>query len=147
MSAPVTSLADAKTARVAADHERAEWLVSLADGFNSQADLFQRAGTLGGRPLLRIPLRQVLLATKGIGDQKAAHILARVQTVLGVKIPVRKMTVGWLLDSRAGGRRAMAWQDVTTSLRSEPWPGFPYSSRLVNAVGGHQSSANRGEHL
>ena len=125
--APATPLWRANTAREEAAKLRAEWLVGLDAGLVSLADLFAFAATSEGRPLLRIPLRQVLLSAPSIGSSRAPQILARVQSLLGVEMPVRKMTIAWLLDSRTGGRRFMAWVDSTEISRSEPWSGFPYA--------------------
>jgi hypothetical protein len=131
--APSTPLWRANNARAEAARDRAEWLVSLDAGVNTAEDLFEFACTFEGRPLLRLPLRQVLLARKGFGTARATKTLARVQSLLGVEMPVRKMTVAWLLDSRVGGRRFMAWLDCTRDFRSEPWSGFPYRSPFSDA--------------
>jgi hypothetical protein len=137
---PSTPLWQANSARDAAAKLRAEWLVSLDAELVSVSDLLLHACTLEGRPLLRLPLRQVLLSQPDLGVARAGKILARIQDLLGLEMPVRKMTVAWLLDRRAGGRRFMAWLDATQKSRSEPWPGFPYRSPF-SAPGDAQSSS------
>lgn len=130
---PITPLWVANNARAAAADMRSDWLVSLDAGVSTAVDLFVHACTSEGRPLLRLPLRQVLLSQPKFGQARVTRTLDRIQLVLGVEMPVRSMTVGWLLDSRSGGRRFMAWLDATQILRSEPRPGFPYRSPLSAA--------------
>jgi hypothetical protein len=125
---PTTPLWHANGVRAEADKTRAEWLVSLHRGYVSAGDLFEQACTTEGRPLLRLPLRQILLAQGGVGAARAARILTQIKQLVGVEMPYRNMTVAWLLDSRVGGRRFLAWLDVTRNFRSEPWSGFPYRS-------------------
>lgn len=132
-TAPAMPHEAARKLRDQAQKGRAEWLVSLDAGLLTSKDLFEEASAARGKHLLRIPLRQVLLSTKGIGEARATKVLDRIRRLLGVSTPARDMTVGWLLDSRAGGRRFMAWVDATAEHRSEPWSGFPYSSPLVTA--------------
>ena len=141
-AAPVTSLAVANSARQEADRQRAEWLVSLDAGVTDVADFFEFACTLEGRPLLRVPLRQVMLAGLGFSEAKTRRALDRIQQLLGVEKTTRNMTVAWLLDSRTGGKRFMAWLEATQILRSEPWSGFPYGSPF-SALGGAQAAPAR----
>ena len=44
-------------------------------------------------------------------------------------VPPAKLTVGWLLDNRALGRRFSSWLAVLHATRKEPpWPGFPFTA-------------------
>ncbi|WP_159604633.1 hypothetical protein [Agromyces humi] len=127
MPAPSTPLAVANDARARANELRAEALINLAEGVFTQQDLFEFAATASGKPLLRIPLRQVLLSTPGVGEARAGKVLERLRDLLNVRTQPRDMTIAWLLDSRAGGRRFLAWLDTVSPIRTEPWPGFPWA--------------------
>ena len=140
--APSTPLSVANDARAEAARLRAEWLVGLDADLVTAKDLFEFACTLEGRPLLRIPLRQVLLSDGRFGVARSTRILARIQDLLSVEVPVRKMTVAWLLDARTGGKRYLAWLESTEVLRSKPAPGYPYSSPF-SALGGAQAAPAR----
>ena len=139
---PSTPLWQANEARREAAVYRAEWLVDLDSSTSTVNDLFKAACTDNGRPLLRLPLRQVLLAEGRIGEAKVGRTLLRIQELLGTEMPVRAMTVAWLLDSRTGGKRFMAWLDANQFQRSKPWPSFPYGSPF-SALGGAQAASPR----
>lgn len=126
--APSTPLWHANGVRAEAHRYRVEWLDALDNEVSTTADLFEEACTLEGRPLLRTTLRQILLTDHAFSNARVPKILARIQHLVGVEMPVRHMTVAWLLDPRSGGRRFIAWLDATQEFRSEPWSGFPYRS-------------------
>jgi hypothetical protein len=142
--APTTPLAEANTARAAAALMRAEWLVALDAGVVDADGLIDQACVPEGRPLLRLPLRQVLISQPHFGNARAGKTLARMQSILGVEMPIRDMTVAWLLDSRVGGRRFMAWLDATLKNRSEPASGFPYLSPFSAGDAGADALAQTG---
>lgn len=123
---PQNSLAVLNSARKAANRYRSEWLLSLNDEMVTPADLLAEAGTAAGRPLLKISLSQVLLSQPGWGRKRCDFILKHVLSIAGVSIDQKNLTVGWLLDSRAGGRRYQAWLDAMESKEGPPWAGFPY---------------------
>lgn len=123
---PSNSVDVLNSARKAANRFRAEWLLMLADGMFTPADLLREAGTDAGRPLLKLSLSQVLLSLPGWGRKRCDSILKHVLSVTGVKIEQRHVTVGWLLDPRAGGRRYQAWLDAMQTKEGPPWAGFPY---------------------
>lgn len=119
------SLALANTAKRAAEYTRSDWLVSLSTGFTSIPDLIRRATTEEGRPLRRITLRQLLETQDGWGRARATRVLSRTTSLLGHE-PTSRLTVAWLIDARAGGRRVHALADALAE-RDVPWIGFPYA--------------------
>lgn len=115
-----------QSARRLADRKRAEWLLLVNDGTFGPAELLHEAARADGRALLKLSLRQVLLAQKGWGRKKTDAVLSHIFSIVGGKIEVRQATVGWLLDPRAGGRRFGAWLDAFEPKSGPLWPGFPY---------------------
>lgn len=126
MAAPANSISVLNSARRAAGRYRAEWLLLLNDEIVTPDDLLKDAGTPAGRPLLKLSLAQVLMSLPGWGRKRCDSILNHVIAVTGAKVEPRQMTVGWLLDPRAGGRRYQAWLDARQPKDGPPWPGFPY---------------------
>jgi hypothetical protein len=125
----------ANSARAAARIIRARHLLEIAGSTTSVHETLAAATTDAGRPLLRLTLRQLLMAQPGWGEHRAAAVLRKVLQVSGAtSIATRKLTVSWVLDSRAGGRRFMALCDAITAKDSAPWPGFPFAPRPARAT-------------
>lgn len=123
---PHVDVSTLNTARRAAGRQRAEWLMRVLDGSAGVQDLMKEAARPEARPLLKLSLRQVLLAQKGWGRMRADGVIDHITSVIGGKIDRRLLTVGWLLDPRAGGRRYAAWLDAFQPKTGPLWPGFPY---------------------
>lgn len=122
------SLDVANEARAKARFVRAARLYSLANGSTTVVETIAAATDDAGRPLLRLTLRQLLLAQKGWGEQRTAHVIGRTLSVIGApETPTRKLTVAWLIDPRSGGRRIMAFCDALSAKDGPPWPGFPFA--------------------
>lgn len=119
-------LAQANAAKANARKMRGEWLVLINQGVFSPHDLFQEAATHAGRPLRRLTLRQVLSAQADCSDERALRLVKKICSTLRLDPapPPRDLTVGWLLDTRTGGTRILAYLDAIHP-RSTPWPGFP----------------------
>lgn len=131
------SLEVANSARAAARHLRASALVHIAEGRRTVHDIIQLAATENGRPLLRITVNQLLLAQPGVGDESVRRVLNHITNVTGAAdVPIRRITVAWLLDARAGGRRFMAFCDALGDNTQTPWPGFPFTPRPARRSGG-----------
>lgn len=126
MTPPRNDVAALNSARRAAALYRAEWLMSITDGIVTLQELMTEASRPEARALLKLSLRQVLLSQPGWGRKKAEKILMHIESVTGATMERRKITVGWLLDPRAGGRRYAAWLDAFEP-KTTPWPGFPYA--------------------
>lgn len=132
---PAIPLPAANKALSAAVKMRAEYLLSITIGDITPLDLIRQAARQGGRPLLTLRLNKILIAQQGWGDKKAETAIKEICAVLSENLKTdgkngHKLTVGWLLDPRAGGRRLMAWVDVV-EVRSRkiapPWSGFPFA--------------------
>lgn len=119
------TLALANTAKFEAQRTRADWLISLESGVTSISDLIKAATTEEGRALRRITLRQLLMSQEGWGRARAERVLSHTTQILGHN-PTSRLTVAWLIDARAGGRRVHALADALKT-RTEPWIGFPYA--------------------
>lgn len=119
------SLALANTAKFEADRTRAEWLISLSSGVISISDLIKAATREDGQALRRITLRQLLMSQEGWGRARAERVLSHTTHILGHE-PTSRLTVAWLIDARAGGRRVHALADALR-MRVTPWIGFPYA--------------------
>ena len=111
-----------------ANRHRAEWLLSLSAGYITATDLITAACTEGNKPLLRITLRQLLMNQPGWGEVRVNRVLRRLRMVLGeTGSDSRRLSVAWLVDSRAGGKRVQVWADALDNRSDLPWPGFPYA--------------------
>jgi hypothetical protein len=124
------SLEAANTARTVANKKRAQQLIAITEEQLTVHDVIRSAATEVDRSLLRITLRQLLLAQPGWGEQKTTGALKKLASIIGQPAPpLRKLTIAWLLDPRAGGRRFMAFCDTFSTKTSPPWPGFPFTPK------------------
>jgi len=131
------SLDVANSARAAARHVRAAALIHVAEGRTGVHDVIRLACTPNGRPLLRITVKQLLLAQPGVGDETVSRAIRHLLAVTGAgDTPVRRITLAWMLDARAGGRRFMAFCDALGDNSTTPWPGFPFTPRPARTPGG-----------
>jgi hypothetical protein len=129
MTPPAASLETMNSARRNAARFRAEWLMLVHDRMVSPGDVLAEAAQPDARPLLKLSLRQLLLAQPGWGRTRADTIIEKILSVADAKIERRQVTIGWLLDPRAGGRRFAAWLDAFELRTSLSEPGFPYTRR------------------
>lgn len=129
------SLEKANSAAARARLIRSDMLMSMSTGLVTIHDAIEIMSGKGERPLARITIRQALIA-QGTTVNEANRILDRIRSTLDVETSSRSMTLGWLCDPRAGGRRYLAFLEATCPNRTErPWPGFPstaYPRRSVN---------------
>ena len=129
MTHPFVPINRVQQARRDANRVRAQWLAALHEGLVTPIDLFRHAATLQGRPLLALTLRQVLTHTKRHSPRATTHVLRRIlhgEDPAGV--PARGPTVGWLLDTRARGRRLARWVSLQPGTSRQPWAGFPFAA-------------------
>jgi len=119
------SLALANVAKAEASRTRQVHIESLQVGVLSISDLLEAAAQEGNHALRRLTLRQLLMNQEGWGRARTARALTHLTSLLGSE-PTSRLTVAWLLDARAGGRRLRALADVL-SERTQPEIGFPYA--------------------
>lgn len=120
----------ARAARKSAATMRAEYLASVNSGLLSVFDVIDSVQSETAKPLLKISLRQLLLAQEGWGVKRTDDALKMVATFTACEVD--KMTIGWLTDPRARGTRVIAFADALSPRRSPvrpPWPGFPFARK------------------
>lgn len=134
-------------------------LKDLHEGRVSIADVLLRACTPEGEELLRIPLRQLLLALPDVGPARVRRILALLERNLGSPLPERShLNVRWLIDARSRGARVVAFADSVLAVAPglsfdspggrrdspamsrirPPWDGFPFTpppARMTSGLG------------
>jgi len=123
---PRFDVSSLNSARRAAGRLRAQWLMLVNDGTFTPTDLMKEAALTESKALLKLSLRQVLLSQQGWGRKRTDGAIDHVAGVIDARIDRRHLTVGWLLDPRAGGRRFAAWLDAFQPKTGPLWPGFPY---------------------
>ena len=129
MTPPAPTLESANAARHSAAVYRAQWLMLVHDGMVTPGDVLTDAARPEARPLLKLSLRQLLLAQPAWGRTRADAIIDKILSVTDAKIERRQVTIGWLLDPRAGGRRFAAWLDAIDPRKELTGPGFPYAKK------------------
>ncbi|MBG0738705.1 hypothetical protein IV500_04640 [Paeniglutamicibacter antarcticus] len=129
MMSAAPTLETANEARRGADTYRAQWLMLVHEGMVTPGDVLTDAAGTQARPLLKLTLRQLLLAQPGWGRTRAYAIIDKVLSVADASIDRRQVTIGWLLDPRAGGRRFAAWLDAIDPRKELSAPGFPHAKK------------------
>src|SRR5690606_5935975 len=108
----------ANAARDQALAERSAALVAVGTGRASIWRVLRAARV--NQPLMRIRLRQLLLAQEGWTPARANAVLRRtIRTAAGTEAErealtakMSRLTVSWLLDQRSRGRRLLAFLDA-----------------------------------
>lgn len=133
MSRPPLTVAN--TAKAHAEAERSHALAKLRAGVSRVPDILRDACLPEGRALRRIPLVRLLSGAEGTSKRHArSTIRSTVRTLNGflAQVPeIDRLTVMWVIDARAGGRRARAFADALDPKTTPPWPGFPYAVQPV----------------
>lgn len=120
-------LAVANSARAEANLVRAKALIEVAQGHRTITDVVTAAAGDHEKALLRLTVRQLLLAQPGWGEERTRQVISKITDIVG-QTPDH-MTVAWILDPRAAGRRFMAFCDAITSNTQPPWPGYPFAKK------------------
>ncbi|MGP5015105.1 hypothetical protein ACTXJX_14980 [Glutamicibacter ardleyensis] len=107
---------------------QAEWLLLVASEEASLSEVIEEACTEDGASLRKIRLVSLLTSQPRWGEKKALQVLNLMISVLKVKAEPKEITIGWLVDSRSGGRRLQAWTDALQP-KAPAWRGFPFSPR------------------
>lgn len=116
---------------------RGELLMDIAEGRLSAWEAIMSV-VLDDRAALRsLRLDQILMTQEGVGAERARRVIEQILTVLEVPsgtTDAKDVTVGYILDSRAAGRRILATLEAFISHgiigdagELSVWPGFPYS--------------------
>lgn len=148
MTLQTPTLETANIARRSASRFRAEWLMLVHDRMVTIGDVLAEAERPEAKSLLKLSLRQMLLAQPSWGRTRVNSSIDKILSVAEAKIERGQVTIGWLLDPRAGGRRYAAWLDSFEPRSALGGPGFPYARRSPHARAGIPSAAtNRGSHV
>lgn len=148
MTRPAPTLQTANRARVSAARFRAEWLMLVNDRMVLPGDLIAEAARPEAKSLLKLSLRQLLLAQPGWGRTRANTVIDKILSVSNANIERRQATVGWLVDPRAGGRRFAAWLDAFEPRSALGGAGFPYARRSSHGSARHpQATPVGGGHV
>ena len=129
---PRVDLGRANLAKGEAERMRAEHLLGVAEGFLTIWDVVDAAASDAHRALLKIRLRQLLMAQPGWSQARAEGVITKTLATTGqmsVRDEMLKLRLAWLLDSRTGGSRLAALADAVHCLEETgpPWPGFSRS--------------------
>ncbi|MGP5523481.1 hypothetical protein ACTXM3_09305 [Glutamicibacter arilaitensis] len=107
---------------------QAEWLHLVFEGEVQPMEVIQEACAEDGGALRKVKLFSLLTSQPRWGEKKALQVLELMIAVLKVKVEPKEVTIGWLVDSRSGGRRVNAFVDALQP--KEPiWPGFPFAPK------------------
>lgn len=121
----MTDMAAQRSALDEARKLRAEFLIALHEHRIEPLDVVEDARHSWALPLRQLRLDRVFLES-GMSARRWRLIRDRMLDVLVENVPPAKLTVGWVLDPRAGGRRHYALGDAVRERITEPWPGFPW---------------------
>ncbi|KQW45934.1 hypothetical protein ASC77_18635 [Nocardioides sp. Root1257] len=121
MTAQRSALADARRLR-------AEFLHDVHLGRTMPIDLLDAAREDWAIPLRQMSLEQVFLSS-GMSARGWRLVRTRMLATLGIEVRRADLTVGWVIDPRAGGRRHYALGDALRDRDQAPWPGFPWLPR------------------
>ena len=110
-----------------ARESRAHFLAEVLGGGLATVDSPWVACQSGDRRLLRVRLRQLLATAPHWDTGRTDAALGHIAAVTGSPGPeLNTAPLAWLVDSRAAGRRMVAWLDAFRP-RNAPWPGFPFA--------------------
>lgn len=115
-------------ARLHADKVRGEYLALISGGLLSPADVIWWAAQPGKKPLRALTVKRIISAIPGNGEQTVRRFVRELAQICGTTSAPSRLTVGWLLDRRAGGRRLIAFACLIKP-HGVPWPGFPHAPK------------------
>ncbi|MBC9927337.1 hypothetical protein [Leucobacter sp. cx-169] len=124
----MTVAADLTAARAVANRTRGDWLISLSEGLASVADLIAYAAGPDGAPLRAITIRRLMATQHGWGERRRKQLVRELALVCPTSMSASRLSVGWLIDSRACGRRLVAFSNLIKP-HGPPWPGFPLTHK------------------
>ena len=121
------------TTQRAALHEarlfRADHLMAVHEGLLEPLDVVDAAHEPAAQALRKIRLDHLFVAAQGTSTREWRLIRKRTLGVLCLDVPDRDLTIGWVIDPRAGGRRLHALKDALRPRLQMPWRGFPWAEQ------------------
>lgn len=144
MAGTMPSLAAANTARAEANAQRGRALADLRSGASDVPGILRSACLPEGAALRRITLVRLLSGQEGWSKRQARSTVRSILDALGYRNTaderrIDQLTIMWLIDARAGGRRVRAFADALDPKENPPWRGFPF------AVPGSRTTGNMNE--
>lgn len=115
-------------ARLAADKVRGEYLTLINQGLMTPAEVIWWATQPGKEPLRALTVKRLMGAIPGNGQVTVTRFTRELADVAGSHTPPSRLTVAWLIDRRAGGRRLIAFANLVAA-HHKPWPGFPHAPK------------------
>lgn len=123
--------------RRAANAMRGELLQLIAEDALTPWEALVAAATSGERALMRLTLEQLITASNGVGQARARQMVHQVLSILGTTeagVAGGRVTLAYLLDEKASGRRLLAVLDafishglINACEDLTTWPGFPFT--------------------
>ena len=110
---------------------RAGHLMAVLEGLLEPLDVIDAAHEPTGTALRKIRLKDLILAPEKTPVRTWPLIRSRMLATLELEVPDRSLTIGWVIDPRAGGRRLYALKDALQPRSDVAWPGFPWAARPV----------------
>lgn len=104
---------------------RAEMVIAVTEAILTVDDVLAEALKPTRKALGKLTLRKLWLAAGRPAQWR--DVRARMLGALGDESPDDSITIVWLFDPRAGGRRYYAYQDALRSRTEPPSPRFPWS--------------------
>lgn len=129
MTAQRTALHEARLVR--ADH-----LLAVHEGLLEPLDVVDAARQPTAQALRKIRLDELFLSVDKTSVREWRLIRNRMLGALNLNVSDRDLTIGWVIDPRAGGRRLHALKDALRPRIEVPWPGFPWAAPPSGANGG-----------
>lgn len=100
-------------------------LKKLWDGHSTIPQVVEYACTVEGAPLLKVTLVKLLESAR-FSKAEATRVARRVTSMVDSTRDPNKVTIGWLVDPRAGNRRIVSMADALSPVRLHPPARFPY---------------------
>ena len=124
----MTSPEELAEARAAANGLRGDWIIAVREGISTPQELIAQAAITGFEALRAITLKRLMTSLPDWGEKRANRLTEQLVTICGGTVPPGRLTVGWLIDKRAAGRRLIAFANLTRPA-GLPWPGFPFAPK------------------
>lgn len=112
---------------------RADHLIAVHAQVMTPGDVIDAATAPTNLALRDIQLKDLYLSADTVSPSAWDSVRRRTLAVLGLEAahhPDKKLTIGWLIDPRASGRRYYAFSDALRTChvdRQPPWPVFPWT--------------------